>query len=254
VILTPASTAAGGNFPHGQVIDPVLGHCQDFWGIPVEQRSGGNSRPRLSGGPATSGRYASPQTLVCNSYLNKNPSSSNKTRTPHNSTCTGSPSTPPNSSDRIFPDALRVSRPTIDYRLFHPPQFLPARSSPSAQHTPTQTRTQVETNLPRKVLPLCDPLPPVLKILYLHLQKSPPNETSSPERLFRHSTRKPIPPQSTQSSLPDAANQSAHTLHQCSRRSNRRCKPSPPARDLPAQTNIRCTETAAALPPQSSAP
>ena len=87
-------------------------------------------------------------------HLNKNPSNSNKSRTAHNSTCTGSPSTPPNSSDRTAPDVpprapFPPGSPRFD--LLRP---VPARSRSSAQHTATRPRAQVENRLPLHVASL----------------------------------------------------------------------------------------------------
>ena len=79
---------------------------------------------------------ASPLSAGKTIVLNRNPSSSNKTRTLDNSTCTGSPSIPPNSSDKTVPDAppSAPSHP-VSLRL-DCPQPVPVRSRSSAQHTP----------------------------------------------------------------------------------------------------------------------
>jgi hypothetical protein len=95
------------------------------------------------------------------STLNKNPSNSNKIRTPDSSTCTGSPSILPNSSDKTAPDASSRFPPLS--RQFH---FLrPVRSCSSAQHTATRHCPQVDKHLPPNALPSAAFLePPRIKI------------------------------------------------------------------------------------------
>jgi hypothetical protein len=87
-------------------------------------------------------------------HLNKNPSNSNKSRTAHSSTCTGSRSTPRNSLDRTAPDVPpRAPFPPVSPR-FDLRRPVLARSRSSAQHTATRPRAQVGNRLPLHVASL----------------------------------------------------------------------------------------------------
>ena len=95
--------------------------------------SGARTRPSLLG--------------KARNVLNKNPNSSDKTRTPYNSACSGFPLVPPSSSDKIALDPSTAPRRMSC--LFDFPRPVPAHSGSSPEHNSTYAPAQVEISLPR---------------------------------------------------------------------------------------------------------
>jgi hypothetical protein len=93
--------------------------------------------------------------------LNKNPSNSNKTRTAHNSICTGSLSTPPNNSDNIAPAPSRPAPQRTNFSHASHHRF-PVFPNSFTQNALRFHLAQVETHVPPPMFSPRQKLPPTV--------------------------------------------------------------------------------------------